>query len=390
MYHTIMITRYLQFFFTFILVTFILAACDPPGLSASATPAAYSLYSSGSASPITDGGKTLSTTPFITPVTLTPTITLSPTVTATPTITPTIPFANEPMSIQVARSRTYPGSDIVIDQELAPGSNYHRYYAWYLSDGLKIFGLLTVPFGSKPEGGWPAVVFNHGYFPPYTYSTTGTYISHVESLASHGYVVFKIDYRGNSGSQGSIPYAYGEPGYTDDVLNALSSLARYPQVNPNKISMWGHSMGGFMTLRAMVISKNIKAGVIWSGVVGSYADLICCWYAHPIIFPTPFPGVHTGWQSWIQEHGTPEQDPRFWNAISATSYLADLSGPLQLHHGLYDTEVPYAFSESLAAGVQAAGKTVELYSYQSNDHNLASSYSQAMTRTLQFLDHYLK
>ncbi len=328
-----------------------------------------------------------SLTPALVPsATFTPSFT--PTTTLTPTITPTL--NPEPMSIEAGRQRAYPGSDIVIDRELNPGSNYHCYYAWYLSDGHKIYGLLTVPFGTMPEGGWPAILFNHGFIPPYLYSTTASYFAHVDSLASQGYVVFKIDYRGNNWSEGPETYVYGEPGYTNDVLNALASLERFPQVNPQKIGMWGHSMGGYLTLRAMVISKGIKVGVIWAGVVGSYTDMICCWYAHPMVFPTPLVGSHTGWQTWVQEHGTPDQNPQFWDSISATSYLADLSGPLQLHHELYDYEVPYAFSESLAAGIQAAGKTVAFYSYPGSDHNLANIYTLAMTRTIQFFDRYLK
>ena len=323
-----------------------------------------------------------------TPTLLLPTLTL--TLTLTLSFTPTPTPALDPMSIQAARMRTYPGSDIVIDHELDPGSNYHRYYAWYLSDGLKIYGLLTVPDGTMPQGGWPAIVFNHGYIPPQQYVTTERYIAYVDSLASHGYVVYKIDYRGHDRSEGVALGAYGDPGYTDDVLNALASLERFPQVNSEKIGMWGHSMGGFLTFRAMVISKDIKVGVIWAGVVGSYADMLCCWHAHPGTLPTPLAGSHRGWQTWIQQYGTPEQNPQFWDSISATSYLADLSGPLQLHHDLSDSEVPYAFSESLAVNARAVGKTAELFSYPGDDHNIANSFSLAMTRTIQFFDQYLK
>ncbi len=314
----------------------------------------------------------------------------TPIFTLTPTITPTATPTPDPMSIQAARQRSYPGSDIVIDSELDPGSNYHRFYAWYLSDGLKIYGLLTVPDGTMPEGGWPAIVFNHGYIPPQQYRTTERYIAYVDSLASHGYVVYKIDYRGHDRSEGVATGAYGDPGYTDDVLNALASLERYPQVNPQKIGMWGHSMGGFLTLRAMVISKDIKVGVIWAGVVGSFPDLLCCWHIHPGPTPTPPSGSSSNWRRWIQQYGTPEQNPQFWESISATSYLADLSGPLQLHHDLEDSEVPYAFSESLAVNARAAGQQVELYSYPGDDHNIANSFSLAMTRTIQFFDQYLK
>ena len=56
------------------------------------------------------------------------------------------------MSIAALRQRQYPGSDIVIEDVLEPGANYQRYYASYLSDGLKIYALLTVPDGERPAG----------------------------------------------------------------------------------------------------------------------------------------------------------------------------------------------------------------------------------------------
>ena len=380
------------YFFVFI---FILSACNA-GYSTPYTIISGDTYRSAgilvrTATPFQPSYKPVEPSPTSTATSLpTATPTITPSSTLTPTATLTSTPNPEPMSIQASRARAYPGSDIVIEKELPPGSNYHRYYAWYLSDGLKIYALLTVPDGTRPEGGWPAIVFNHGFIEPDLYSTTSSYAAHVDSLARHGYVVFKIDYRGNDKSEGPGSYVYGETGYTDDVLNALSSLERFDQVNPQKIGMWGHSMGGFLTLRAMVISKDIKAGVIWAGVVGSYADMICCWEAHPMVFPIPYVGMHTGWQSWIQEHGSPDKKSPFWDTISATSYVADLSGPLQLQHDISDTEVPYAFSEKLAADIQDAGKTVEFYSYAGNDHNLSTWYSLAMNRTIQFFDKYLK
>ena len=45
---------------------------------------------------------------------------------------------------------SYPGSEIVIERELRRGENYGRYYAYYLSEGLKIYALLTIPDGEMP------------------------------------------------------------------------------------------------------------------------------------------------------------------------------------------------------------------------------------------------
>jgi dipeptidyl aminopeptidase/acylaminoacyl peptidase len=76
--------------------------------------------------------------------------------------------------------------------------------------------------------------------------------------------------------------------------------------------------------------------------------------------------------------------------ISANNYLADLSGPLQLHHGTSDTEVPFAFSQSLYEQSMQSGEIVEYYQYPDDNHNLSNYFNLAMKRTIQFFDQYLK
>lgn len=316
-----------------------------------------------------------------------PTPTVSPRPTHTPTPTPTL----HPMDIRAMRQGEYPGSPIVIEDTLERGVNYSRYYAYYLSEGLKIYALLTVPDGEPPPDGFPGIVFNHGYIPPRQYRTTERYIAYVDNLARSGYVVLRIDYRGHDRSEGVASGAYASPGYTVDVLNAVASLKQFPRVNPERIGMWGHSMGGYLTLRAMVISPDIKAGVIWAGVVASYPDLLTRWRRTGGSAPTPPPGGTRGWRSsWAELYGTPEDNPDFWRSISANSYLADISGPVQLHHGTADESVPLEFSQILYTELVTAGKEVEFYQYQGDNHNISNSFSAAMTRTIQFFDQHLK
>jgi uncharacterized protein len=318
-----------------------------------------------------------------------------PSPTASATITATRTPSLHPMSILGARQTSYPGSLITIEETLEPGSNYDRYIAWYESQGLRIYGLLTVPSGEMPANGWPAIVFNHGYIPPDEYRTTERYIAYVGNLASHGYIVYKIDYRGHDRSEGEATGAYGNPGYTTDVLNAVSALQAFPQADAQRIGMWGHSMGGFLTLRAMVISEDIKAGVIWSGVVASYPDLICCWHQPAPGLPTitPNPNYRSSWRrEWQNLYGSPQDNPEFWMGISANAYLKDLSGPIQLHASTGDSEVPVKFSQDLYQQILSAESPVpvEYYEYEGDNHNLAGNFTLAMTRTIEFFDRYLK
>lgn len=322
--------------------------------------------------------------PQVSVVAPTASLTPPPTATFAPSAIPTL----FPLAIAAVRQGTYPGSDITIVKELPLGGNYRRYYVYYLSEGLKIYALLTVPYGDPPEGGWPAIVFNHGYIPPDVYKTTERYIEYVNQIALRGYVVFRIDYRGHDQSEGEPQGAYGDPGYETDVLNAAASLKRFKGVNPQKIGMWGHSMGGYLTLRAMVVDKDIKTGVIWAGVVASYPDMLTRWRRDRP--STPPPNARRWRDLWVQQFGTPLENPEFWNSISANSYLADLSGPIQLHHGTKDAEVPLEFSQTLEQQIKAAGGTAELYTYQDDNHNISGFFTTAMQRTIAFFDQYLK
>jgi dipeptidyl aminopeptidase/acylaminoacyl peptidase len=213
-------------------------------------------------------------------------------------------------------------------------------------------------------------------------------VAYVDGFARNGYIVFRPDYRGHGFSEGEALGGYGTPDYTIDVLNALASIKRYPAADANRIGMWGHSMGGYITLRSMVISGDIKAGVIWAGVVASYPDMINNW-RRPV--PATIPTRARRWrQELISQYGTPEENPAFWASISANSYLADLSGPLQLHQGTNDEDVNPEFSATLKQELDAAGQTSEYFVYEGDNHNLSINFGTAMQRSVDFFDRYLK
>lgn len=316
----------------------------------------------------------------------TPSPALTPTLTQTltPTSTP------HPLSIAYLRQRVFSGSSLFVEETLERGGNYDRFIVSYDSDGLKQYGLLTVPIGDPPASGWPVIVFNHGYIPPGSYKPTERYEAYVDALAAHYYIVFRPDYRGHGRSEGTASGGYSSPDYVIDVLNAVASIQRHPLADPNRIGMWGHSMGGQVTLRAMVGSCcAIRAGVIWAGVVAPYDLILTRWHTTPT--PPAFTPVATSWrEGFVFEFGAPADNAAFWSEISPNSYLADISGPLQLHHGSADLVVPVEFSRMLYSEMLDAGRSVFYYEYEADDHNLSHSFELAMERTLAFFDAALK
>lgn len=307
-----------------------------------------------------------------------------------PTPTPTSILGE--LSINSLKSKSYIGSVIKIEQTIGTGSNYDEYVTSYMSDGLKIYALLTVPRDNMPKEGWPVILLNHGYITPSTYSTTDSYSGIVRYFAQHEYIVFKPDYRGNGNSAGSASQVYISSGYIDDSLNALSSLKKYPGVNPNKIGVWGHSMGGNITLHDLVISKDFKAAVLWSGVVGDYSQILSWWQQRIANKSIVGNDLQTSKviEDFINTYGTPSANPTFWNAIDPTNYILSINAPVQIDVGTGDTTVPPVFSTDLAAKLQRIGKSVELFIYPGADHNLAPQDALALQRSLSFFDKYLK
>lgn len=291
------------------------------------------------------------------------------------------------------RAGNYPGSKITIEQTLSPMPTYNRYIASYQSGGLKIYALLLVPKGIKPQDGWPVIILNHGYITPELYTPDGNYIAYADAFARNGYIVFKPNYRGNGKSDGAPASTYYSPDYTVDDLNAITSIKIYPDSNPAKIGVWGHSMGGQITLKDVVINRtDIKAAVIWGGVVGLYNDIINNWQDRVSYQPTAEDmALRLQNLSNLEGiYGTPQTNSAFWNSVDPNSYLKDITAPLQIDVGLADIQVPPDFSTGLYNRMTAAGKVVEYYEYPGANHDINQSFTLAMKRTIDFFNRHLK
>jgi len=321
----------------------------------------------------------------------TPTNSTVPSLSPIPTATEIVFGVGKELTIKYLRELEIEGSEIVFHERLSSGWNYHRHLVSYTSDGNKIYGLLTIPIGDPPEGGYKAIVFNHGYIPPTVYETTERYQAYVDYLARNGFVVFKIDYRGHGNSEGFPSGSYFSPGYTIDAITALRSLQGLDYIDPQGIGMWGHSMAGNLVLRAMLVEPEIKAGVIWAGAVYSYEDFLTYGISDHTYRPPAAPGELNedehlrGTRPIFEANGWPDLSRPFWQAVSLTENIDYLASPIQLHHAEDDAVVNINYSYGLAGVLLDNGKNYEFYPYDGGGHNLISPwFDQAMLRTVQF------
>lgn len=313
---------------------------------------------------------------------------ISPISKVTPTPTPG-PF--DDLTIPYLRSRQY-YSELGKMEKYSETSSYTSYLTSYTSDGLRINGLLTQPKGEMPNGGWPAVIFIHGYIPPTQYRTTQNYASYTDYLSRNGLVVFKIDLRGHDQSEGEPGGAYYSSDYIIDALNAYSALQKSNFVNPKGIGFWGHSMAGNVVMRTLAAKPDIPAIVIWAGAVYTYTDFAEYGISDSSYQPPPGNAERVKRRNELRElYGEPTKDSAFWKQVAPTNFLGDIKGSIQIHHAVNDNVVDIRYSQNLSSLAESAGLDNEYYEYQDGGHNLTgASFNSAMQRTVEFFKEKLK
>ncbi len=152
---------------------------------------------------------------------------------------------------------------------LEAGFTYPEPFAVKADDGVTdIYGVMYKPFDFDPDKKYPIIVYV--YPGPQTESVTKNFNPRSTSigLAQYGFIVIEVGNRGGNPSRSKWYHNYGYGNLRDyglaDKKAAIEQLARrYPFIDINKVGIWGHSGGGFMTAAAMLVYPDFfKVG--WS------------------------------------------------------------------------------------------------------------------------------
>ena len=302
-------------------------------------------------------------------------------------ISETAPFAE--LTIPFLRNKSYEGKLGPLNLE-SDKANYKSYLTDYDSDGLKINAQLTIPKGVKPSGGWPAVVFVHGYIAPTTYTTLGRYVNYVDYLASNGLMVLKIDLRGHGDSEGEPGGAYYSSDYVIDTLNAYNALTGLSDVDSSRVGLWGHSMAGNVLMRSIVVKRDIPVAVIWGGAGYTYTDLREYRLNDNSYRPPSSQSQRRRRRDELfGTHGEFDNNSQFWRSVAPTNYLNEIQTAIQLNHAVDDDVVSVEYSRNLNKLLDQTEIRHEIHEYSSGGHNITgASFSQAMENTLRFLTEY--
>jgi len=325
----------------------------------------------------------------------------TPTKTAVPTPTPTFEELINPYTIEGLRKHKFKSGDIHIRKTLLENDQYTTYSIDYPSDGLTITGIMQIPAG---EGPFPVIVMNHGYFNRGVYSSGDGTDRSAEMLVKRGYITISPDFRSWGGSDVGPSFFYS--GLAIDVVNLLNAIPSIPKADPERIGMWGHSMGGGVTMKVLAIDSRVKAAVLYSTVSADFSDVIGRWgpgcygdiaageqifgcNSSDIIPETLSRGLQDAYAFAASDVGILRQ-------VSPFYYLTDISIPVQINYGTEDGKTfigtPPEWSKKLYEALREAGnENVEMFGYGGEGHSFKpNAWFAFMERSGQFFDKYVK
>ena len=300
-------------------------------------------------------------TPTITPTfTLTPTITLTPTLTLTPTITATPTATSDPyvdFYIDSLAERTYGGGVIQDAGNLNSAGNFTRKLFKYRSEGLDMYGFINIP---ESDGPFPVVIMLHGYVDPQEYATLDYTTRYADALAEEGYLVVHPNLRGYAPSA-DVDNELGI-GDTIDVLNLLSLIRNQAgkagfleKADADHVGLWGHSMGGGIVMRVLIIDQHIDAALLYASVS-----------ADEVANLEHFDDDGRGNMNLSYPVGPLAM-------ISPVNYLDRIDASIAIYHGEADSVVPVAWSIDLCEKLAEYQIDTQCTYYPGQQHTFQNS-----------------
>jgi|HubBroStandDraft_6_1064221.scaffolds.fasta_scaffold00065_45 dipeptidyl aminopeptidase/acylaminoacyl peptidase len=222
---------------------------------------------------------------------------------------------------------------------------------WSSKEGIALEGIVTFPADYQAGRSYPFMVLPHGG-PEANDSLRLDSFTRI--FPGMGYVVLQPQYRGSTGYGtdflNAIYQHFGDRAYRD-VDSATDYAIAQGWADPNRLTMFGWSAGGFMTSWTVTQTQRYKAAIEGAGITDWLSFM---------------------WTSDLQQIDYdarwPDKDPAAFLAFSAAMHSENVTTPLLILHGAADERVPTYQGQELFEVLAARGKTTRMVTYPGSPH----------------------
>jgi len=308
------------------------------------------------------------------------------TFTPTPTHTP----VSGPLTLRTLIDLPPETPELETIAEAKPVANENATEVAYLSGGVRVTAVLRVPEGEDP---FPAVVVVHGSSDPEKYKTGRGLIEEQQAMLASGYAVLAVDLRGYAGSDAadtedslSVDTGFGwkqvlDWGMALDVRNALRLLraGQVEEVDPDRIGLVGHSLGGLLALDAAVIAPEASDIVI--GLASAPSD-----------FAQIISGIDDEGAAALDKFfdGDEAAKAQYWTDVSPATFFDRVDAPLLMIHGSADDDTLPQWSEQTVAAWAATGNPAQFVLVDGAGHLFKNHVEEEVGTMISALDAVLK
>jgi dipeptidyl aminopeptidase/acylaminoacyl peptidase len=214
-------------------------------------------------------------------------------------------------------------------------------------EGARLVGVLRSPQGAGPH---PTVLMVPGLD-----STKEELRSTEETFLDRGLATFSVDGPGQGEAEYDLPTRGDWTAPAETILAALESL---PEVDADRVAVWGVSLGGYYAPRvAAALGDRVRACV---SLAGPY-DFGDCWDGLPELTRHTFQ-VRSGAADDDEAH-------RIASTLTLDGVAEKVTAPLLIVFGRKDRLIPWQHAERLQA---TAGGEVELLMLEDGNHGCAN------------------
>jgi dipeptidyl aminopeptidase/acylaminoacyl peptidase len=245
-------------------------------------------------------------------------------------------------------------------------------------DDLQLHGYVTRPAGDGPH---PMLVLPHGG--PFGVRDFWHFDWEAQLLASRGYTVLQVNFRGSGGYGWDFESAgYREWGgkMQDDLTDATRWAIEQKIAPADRICIFGTSYGGFAALMGVAREPDLYRCAI--GYAGVY-DLELMWSSGDV------PDSRRGRAYLERTLGT---DVAKLRAQSPVTHAQNIKAPVMLIHGKSDWRADYEHAQRMKAALEKHQKKIEWLALGREGHGIYDEESrrEVYERILQFLDANLR